>query len=157
MSTDRSYRRTLSSTRRFLFGSLAFLLFATDCAASGASGQRATAAQQALDRTPDLASVPVGMTCNSPNPAFVKPENYAGFPGSHVGPPLRQGDQPGTYGAKYCRVIGWDKDLLVGPKDVRLGRYVVEKVGEDQQTAGLTYSVLRARFEANSARKNADR
>ncbi len=80
---------------------------------------------------------------------------YVGLPGANVGP--RVPEYPGVparqqafHRESYCRSISWPGDTTGQVHEASLGRYVVEKIGPDQSTRGMTYAPFRARFEPST-------
>lgn len=96
-------------------------------------------------------------------------KRYERIPGVHVGPvvksPLFEGIlqpsqiKPGGP-TKPCRAVTWDGTAAVKQSSAgstyglaTLGRYVLDKLGEDAQQMGITYAPFRAHFEPSTTGK----
>ena len=137
---------------------------------AGHSNERNAAVQAALDAKPPVATVYAGYVCLTYG-SYPQgdPNRYTGIPGAHVGPvlkrPLYEGIvQPSQIKSggptKPCRAVSWDAGSGVKHSSAgstyglaTLGRYILDKVGDDAQQLGGTYAPFRAHFEPSATGK----
>lgn len=141
-------------------------LLLAGCGGGSASDGRAAAIQTALDTTKkQTVSVKYGYVCWSSRDFFTKPppSDYSSIPGVHVGPLVhRLAYQHSDYSLS-CKRVTWEPNILLGattndngigyPQSsayVSLGRYVVDKVGDEVDgPLGMHVTPFRAHFDAS--------
>jgi hypothetical protein len=147
-------------TRTLFAVVVAMILSACGGGASNVGGSedpRVAAIQTALAAPPHgtMAAVEYGQQCTTPwqlmGPPPPDPRSYAHIPGAHV---VKDGmSRPDILGKRYaCFSVTWDPAVatLDGPRMMAtLGRYLVDKVGDEQDSALGKITPYRAHFEPN--------
>ena len=134
----------------------------TSSGGASASDPRAVAIQKALDTKSPTESIESGTICDVDSGYYYyRLKKFASIPGVTISPEFvgHQTYNSGGYPAKppylkeKCRRVTWSAssgaqikpDSIFGT--VPLGRYVVDKVGDDSQQMGTTVAAFRAYFE----------
>lgn len=104
---------------------------------------RFAAAQKALDADPPTGAVAYYQVCDFYRPEF-RTASYRSVPGAHLGSTVN--DDP------RCRHLAWDTNVKFGEivfnsARVPLGRWILDKIGEDQQIQGIRTAPYRAHAE----------
>lgn len=142
--------------------SLGLLFFLSACSggAGGGDDGRMAAVQTALDANPTVLTVPNGKTCHSDVYwGAIAPDKFKGLGYVEV---KSAGSETGLMGTQSCTTVTWSKSANVKPSigdeeraQLPVGRYVVDKVGEEQDgPMGSKVYPYKAHFEVNAIGKD---
>ena len=140
------------------------------CSANDTEARKA-AIQRTLDASPARVEVYAGYVCRAArsNSGYPQgdPEKLATVPHVHVGPVVQRPsmqdimpiDKFKSYGTKPCRLVTWDSTANVQAPSIGwlspvvIGRWVVDKIGEEQTGNMGKFTPFTAHFEANDIGK----
>lgn len=140
----------------------------TSSGGTSASDPRAVAIQKALDTKSPTESIESGIICDVDSGYYYyRLKKFASIPGVTISPEFvgHQDYNSGGYLAKppyrkeKCRRVTWSASSGAQTKpdnifgSVPLGKYVVDKVGDDSQQMGTTVTAFRAHFEPTATGK----
>jgi hypothetical protein len=141
------------------YGYLAFALAFAGCGAGGDGSARVAAVQKALDAHPRLLGVPRGKACKVGAVIaddWMDPQRFAHVKEVKIKP---AGTQNSIFGPLPCYTFTWDSSVAFGTPafhgvNVSLGRFIVDKVGDDETVGSVQAAPFRAHFEASEVGKD---
>jgi hypothetical protein len=134
---------------------------------SGSGDARAAAIQKALDARPVIGAVRSGRLCGRPEDfahiaRLLDPKAYTHVPGAHITPNGTKHRVGGGLATEPCMFLSWDAStgIINSPTrdygaetSAKMGRFVVDKVGDEQDGPMGKTTPYKAHFEPNDLAK----